>query len=80
MKKINKKKDKDCLLCNKAGDFFKKTKEELNKKMGEGRRYAEKNPQKSKAIMAGLGAFLLLVVSFFIGKKRGNKNKENEKK
>lgn len=69
--------NKECLPCQKVIENLKQTKAKIETKIKEGQIYVKKNPEKSKTILAGLGAFLIVLISFFIGRKtKNNKNKK----
>lgn len=71
MKKEKTCKDEGC-CCEKV---FAGLKNQFKVKAKDAQKYAKKNPQKTKTILASLGAGLMVVIAFFIGK---NKNKNQD--
>ncbi len=69
--------DKAQLTCEKAEKVIEETKGKLREKIEEGQAYIKKNPEKTKAVLAGIGAFVIAVVAFLLGRK--TKNDENKK-
>ncbi len=70
---MKKKKEVKKNCCIKSGlDSFKK---QLRAKIQEAEKCAKKNPQKTKTILAGLGAIFVAIIAFLIGK---NKNKKKD--
>jgi len=61
-----KKDEKDC-FCKEPFTGFEK---QVKTKIEDVQKYAKKNPQKTKTAIVGLGAFLMVVLGFFIGKDK----------
>ncbi len=73
MKKI--KKVEDDFFVKKSLNSFKK---QSKAKLQEAQKYAKKNPQKTKTILAGLGTVFAAIIAFLIGKKKKSKNKDQD--
>lgn len=73
MKKKKKPEESSFCCC---GEDFEKIKKQAKEKIQEMKKYAKKNPEKTKSILAGVGVFLAAIFGFLIGKK--NKNKDQD--
>jgi hypothetical protein len=69
MKKDKKCQDSDC-CCSKVFTGFEKR---VKAKIKDAQKYTKKNPKETKTILASIGAGLVVLFAFFIGK---NKNKD----
>lgn len=68
----DKAKDRTREAMDKTKEVMDKTKDKVKEKVEEGRTYVKNNPEKSKAILAGVGAFLIAVLAFMLGRKTKN--------
>ncbi len=71
-KNISEKKSRDC---EKTFNDFKK---QVESKFQSAKKYAKKNPQKTKTILASLGAFLSVIFAFLMGKNKKNKQDKDQ--
>ena len=76
MKKEKNKKEEYCCDCREVGKFFKGVGQKIKNRASEAEKYAKENPKEAKAIAAGVGAFLLAILAFIVGKKTKNKKDE----
>jgi ElaB/YqjD/DUF883 family membrane-anchored ribosome-binding protein len=74
-KKSQPKKDCEC-GCQELGKIVDQISNKVKTNVNKAKKYAKNNPKETKAVAAGIGAFLLAVVALFVGKKRKNKNKD----
>lgn len=75
--KKNKKTTEDSGCCCKS--IFDCFKGEMGGKAEKVKKYVKENPETTKKILAGFGAFLTLIIAFLLNKKI-NKNKKKTKK
>jgi len=71
MKKNNKKTSKGTDCC--GGDVINEIKKQVEDKMKGAKKYAKDNPKETKTALAGIGAFLVVVIAFLFGKSRRKK-------
>lgn len=62
---------------DKAKEKIDTTKDKLREKVEEGKTYVKNNPEKTKAVLAGIGAVVIAIVAFLLGRK--TKNNEDKK-